>query len=307
MRQGDRRTTPTKYVNAWDACQAGVDTKAPLSEFYGAGGARHAAQQAPDTFNRWGITQGQGDLVGAILGRAAGAEGGRPTLIAGKARRRRRRAAGGAEGTWRTIQAGAQLTTAWPATRPRGPHGSGRARPPAPADPAPQRGPGRTGADLARRCSSCSSMVVLPILWTVLLAFQRVRLLNIRTGRPLRRTTPSTTSSASSPRRASGQRCGPRSSTRVGGTVGSIGLGLVAALALRAPFRGRDPGPGVDAAAVRRAGGRRRPSSGRSMLNPQFGIVNAWGTEFLGWDEPIAVPVQRDRQPVRASRSRPRC
>ena len=30
-----------------------------------------------DTFRRWGITQGQGALVGATLGRATGAAGGR--------------------------------------------------------------------------------------------------------------------------------------------------------------------------------------------------------------------------------------
>jgi multiple sugar transport system permease protein len=30
------------------------------------------------------------------------------------------------------------------------------------------------------------------------------------------------------------------------------------------------------------------------MLSPQFGIVNNWGTRFLGWDRPIAFLSQRE-------------
>jgi multiple sugar transport system substrate-binding protein len=61
------KENPTQYVDAWKDLEVGVDTKAPLSEFYPqevidilTGGA--------DKFSRWGITQGQGDLVGASLG-----------------------------------------------------------------------------------------------------------------------------------------------------------------------------------------------------------------------------------------------
>ena len=71
------------------------------------------------------------------------------------------------------------------------------------------------------------------------------------------------------------------------GTCLSIGLGLVAALAVRKPFRGRGlvrasmllpyVGPVVAATFV-----------WTTMLNPQFGIVNYYGTDLLGWDEPIA-------------------
>ena len=31
----------------------------------------------------------------------------------------------------------------------------------------------------------------------------------------------------------------------------------------------------------------------QTMLNPQFGIVNHWGTTLLGWDDPIAFLTQR--------------
>jgi multiple sugar transport system permease protein len=128
-------------------------------------------------------------------------------------------------------------------------------------------------------------IVVLPIVWAISLAFQRARLLNIRRvglignytldnfDRVLHSegfwTTLWTTVVYT-----------------VGGTVGSIGLGLVAALALRRPFRGRGAvravmllpyiTPVVAATFVWTV-----------ALDPQFGIVNAWGTRFLGWDEAI--------------------
>ncbi len=33
-----------------------------------------------------------------------------------------------------------------------------------------------------------------------------------------------------------------------------------------------------------------------TMLNPQFGVVNYWGTQLLGWDEPIAFLSQRSSE-----------
>ncbi len=57
----------TRYVDAWQTLPAGVDTKAPLSDFYGPE-VLEAVRSSPDSFSRWGITQGQGELVGAILG-----------------------------------------------------------------------------------------------------------------------------------------------------------------------------------------------------------------------------------------------
>jgi multiple sugar transport system substrate-binding protein len=55
------------YLTAWQGMKAGVDTKAPLSNFYDPESLR-LVQSAPDTFSRWGLTQGQGKLVGATLG-----------------------------------------------------------------------------------------------------------------------------------------------------------------------------------------------------------------------------------------------
>ena len=65
-RQGTAEST-SQYVDAWQTLPAGVDTKAPLSDFYSPE-VLEALRTSPDSFSRWGITQGQGDLVGAILG-----------------------------------------------------------------------------------------------------------------------------------------------------------------------------------------------------------------------------------------------
>jgi multiple sugar transport system permease protein len=76
------------------------------------------------------------------------------------------------------------------------------------------------------------------------------------------------------------------------GTVSSIGVGLVAALALRRTFRFRGVvrafvllpyvAPVVAVTFV-----------WQTMLNPQFGVVNTIGTSLLGWDNPIAFLSQR--------------
>jgi multiple sugar transport system permease protein len=72
----------------------------------------------------------------------------------------------------------------------------------------------------------------------------------------------------------------------VGSVVLAIGLGLLAAIALRKPFRGRTlvrasmllpyVAPVVAVTFI-----------WRTMLNPQFGIVNEFGQRFLGWERPI--------------------
>jgi multiple sugar transport system permease protein len=70
-------------------------------------------------------------------------------------------------------------------------------------------------------------------------------------------------------------------------TVGSIGVGLVVALALRRPFRGRAIVRGLVlvpyvlpvVAAV---------MIWKTLLNTQYGFVNAFGQEFLGWSAPIS-------------------
>ncbi|MFE9657758.1 ABC transporter substrate-binding protein [Micromonospora sp. NPDC006431] len=56
-----------KFLTAWNTSQAGVDTKQPLAQVYGED-VLATLRRSPDTFQRWGLTQGQGKLVGAILG-----------------------------------------------------------------------------------------------------------------------------------------------------------------------------------------------------------------------------------------------
>jgi multiple sugar transport system substrate-binding protein len=58
---------PTRFIDAWATLPAGVDTKAPLSDFYSAE-VLDGLRNAPDTISPWGIPQGQGALVGASLG-----------------------------------------------------------------------------------------------------------------------------------------------------------------------------------------------------------------------------------------------
>lgn len=61
------KDNPTQYVDAWKDLEVGVDQKAPLSEFYPQE-VIDILTSGADKFSRWGITQGQGDLVGASLG-----------------------------------------------------------------------------------------------------------------------------------------------------------------------------------------------------------------------------------------------
>ena len=129
-------------------------------------------------------------------------------------------------------------------------------------------------------------VVILPIVWAILLAFQRIRLINIRrAGIVGNYTLDNFDRVLTSP--GFWDSLWTTLLYTVGATVGSIGLGLVAALALRKPFRGRGAvralmllpyiTPVVAATFVWTV-----------ALNPQYGIVNAWGTKFLGWNEPVA-------------------
>ncbi len=58
---------PTVYSDLWATLPAGVDTKAPLSDFY-APEVLEAVAAGPENIARWGIAQGQGDLLGALQG-----------------------------------------------------------------------------------------------------------------------------------------------------------------------------------------------------------------------------------------------
>jgi multiple sugar transport system permease protein len=135
-------------------------------------------------------------------------------------------------------------------------------------------------------------VVVLPVLWTVMLAFQRIRLINLRRASVFGQYTPANLELVlTSP--------GFWSSLRttviytVGATFSSIVLGLIAALALRGSFRGRTlvratmllpyVAPVVAVTFV-----------WEILLSPQYGPAGEWGTRFLGWDRPIAFLSQRE-------------
>jgi multiple sugar transport system substrate-binding protein len=57
---------PTKFTDAWNHLQTGVENRMPLSELYPPGVLKVLATST-ETMNRWGFPQGQGRLVGAQL------------------------------------------------------------------------------------------------------------------------------------------------------------------------------------------------------------------------------------------------
>jgi multiple sugar transport system substrate-binding protein len=57
----------TNYSDAWATMDVGVDTKAPLSDFYSQE-VIDALTAGTESLSRWAIPQGQGDLLGAIQG-----------------------------------------------------------------------------------------------------------------------------------------------------------------------------------------------------------------------------------------------
>jgi multiple sugar transport system permease protein len=129
-------------------------------------------------------------------------------------------------------------------------------------------------------------MVVLPVLWALTLSFQRIRLLQIRRMDVLggEYTTRNYDLLFGSSEFLDAARVTVLYS--VFGTTGAILLGLIAALLVRRTFRGRGLVRGVmllpwvaPVVAI--------TFIWRVMLSPQLGIVNAAGTDLLGWDEPI--------------------
>ncbi|MFD4024351.1 carbohydrate ABC transporter permease [Streptomyces sp. NPDC058576] len=129
-------------------------------------------------------------------------------------------------------------------------------------------------------------VVLLPIAWTVLLAFQNAKLVGIQENGLFGRWTLDNFSQVfGSPGFWSS--LGTTLLYTVGATAGSVVLGLIAALALRRPFRGR----GVLRAAMLLP--YVAPVVAVSFvwemaLSPQYGFVNDWGRRFFGWDDPIA-------------------
>ena len=172
----------------------------------------------------------------------------------------------------------------------------GGAAPPAPL-PEPGVGPQRRGrqrrADARAGLALISPtfvivvvMVVLPILWTFSMAFQRIRLLNLRSAGIFGDYTLANFRGIFT---SEGFWTSLWTTLvySVCGTASAIVLGLIAALALRKAFRGRTfvraamllPYVAPVVAAT---------FAWSTMLSPQFGIVNYWGQRLLGWDEPIA-------------------
>ncbi|MEV6796691.1 sugar ABC transporter permease, partial [Streptomyces sp. NPDC051320] len=129
-------------------------------------------------------------------------------------------------------------------------------------------------------------VVILPILWTVLLAFQHSKLVDIQENGLFGNWTLENFEQVfGSPGFWSG--LGTTLTYTIGATAGSVLLGLVAALALRKPFHGRGllrsamllpyVAPVVAVSFVWQV-----------ALSPQYGVVNDWGRKLFGWHDPIA-------------------
>lgn len=130
------------------------------------------------------------------------------------------------------------------------------------------------------------AVVVVPIIWSVSLAFQKVRLINLRTASIFGDyVLDNFVRVVNAP--GFFESLGTTLVYSVFGTAASLALGLLAALALRKRFRGRGfirsvmllpyVTPVVAVTFV-----------WSTMLSPQFGIVNVWGQQFLGWEKPVA-------------------
>lgn len=129
------------------------------------------------------------------------------------------------------------------------------------------------------------AVIVVPILWTVVLSFQDARYIDVaRNGLFNELTLDNFTSVLTD--RGFWEAMLTTVEYSVGTTLGSIVVGLVAALAFRDSFRFRAPlravmllpyvAPVVATTFVWQV-----------ALNPQYGVVNAFGTEILGWDRPV--------------------
>ncbi|MEV7996044.1 sugar ABC transporter permease [Streptomyces sp. NPDC086077] len=135
-------------------------------------------------------------------------------------------------------------------------------------------------------------VVILPILWTVLLAFQDAKLVDIQ-GMGLLGDWSLDNFDQVFDSAGFWSSLTTTLLYTAGSTFGSVTLGLVAALALRKPFRGRGMlraamllpyvAPVVAVAFVWEV-----------ALSPQYGVVNDWGRRLFGWDDPIAFLSTRE-------------
>jgi multiple sugar transport system permease protein len=134
-------------------------------------------------------------------------------------------------------------------------------------------------------------VLVIPMFWAISMAFQDIRLINIRYAGFFGTYT---LDNFIEVLKAPGFWAALRTTVlyTFGSTAGSILVGLIAALAVRRPFKGRAivrglillpyVAPVVAVAFV-----------WKTMLNPQFGVINEWGVRFLGWNETIPFLSQR--------------
>jgi multiple sugar transport system permease protein len=132
--------------------------------------------------------------------------------------------------------------------------------------------------------------VVVPLVWSVLIAFQHLKLIQIGTADPFGALTLDNFARVLGSS-ALWSSLGTTIAYTVGSVVVSVGLGLFAAVLVRKPFRGRTlvraafllpyVAPIVAVTFV-----------WRMMLNPEFGIVNEFGTGVLGWPEAIPFLTQ---------------
>jgi multiple sugar transport system permease protein len=129
-------------------------------------------------------------------------------------------------------------------------------------------------------------IIVMPLLWSILISFQRLRLIEIGRAdlfRPLNLANYERVISSG----VLWSSLGTTLVYTVGSVVLSISLGLLVAMAVRRPFRGRTfvraslllpyVAPVVAVTFI-----------WRTMLNPQFGIINEIGQSVFGWEKPIA-------------------
>lgn len=129
------------------------------------------------------------------------------------------------------------------------------------------------------------AVVILPLLWSIVIAFQELKLIQIGTADPF-----SGFTLKNFERVLTSGSLWSSLGTTIFYTIGSVVLvlflGTVAAIVVRRPFRGRTfvraafllpyVAPVVAVTFV-----------WRIMLNPEFGIVNRFGQDVLGWDRPI--------------------
>jgi len=134
------------------------------------------------------------------------------------------------------------------------------------------------------------AVVLVPLIWSVLLAFQNVKLIQIGTANPFGNFTLDNFRVVF----ANGALWESLWTTIVytaGSVILVIFFGLIAAIVVRRPFRGRTlvraafllpyVAPVVAVTFV-----------WRIMLNPEFGIVNQFGQNVLGWERPIPFLTQ---------------